>query len=179
VYTDPDVVPAPDCPVDALDRFAYLLDRYPRVMKVGFGLRIDDVPDHYAHKDAVIGWERNYWRWPVERGAYYAPIDTTFALYRHVTAPTRVAIRTGPPYVARHDSWYLDFEHLSDEDRFYDSRAENSTPGSDGMAHWTATVLPEDMRTMFERSAASEQGVVSRWSHGLWWRIHGRRTLRK
>src|SRR5438876_984039 len=43
VYTDPDIVPEADCPLDAIDRFTELLDRFPRVNKAGFGLRIDDI----------------------------------------------------------------------------------------------------------------------------------------
>lgn len=91
VYTDPDVVPAPDCPLDALDHLDELLARYPTVSKVGFGLRVD-VPDHYAHKEAVVTWEQQFWQRELEPGAYHAPIDTTF-----VPAGAHVRHRRGHP----------------------------------------------------------------------------------
>ena len=47
VVTDPDIVPDEDCPLDAIDHFAEILDAHPEVHRVGFGLRIDDLPDHY------------------------------------------------------------------------------------------------------------------------------------
>lgn len=80
VYTDPDVLPVAECPADVFTRLSTLLDRYPGVNKVGLGLRIDDLPHHYPHRDAVLDWERVYWEWPVEANVYFAPIDTTFAL---------------------------------------------------------------------------------------------------
>ena len=53
VVTDPDVVPSEECPADAVDRFRDLLDRHDYLHKAGFGLRIDDLPDHYVHADQV------------------------------------------------------------------------------------------------------------------------------
>ena len=179
VYTDPDVVPVPECPTDALDRFAYLLDRYPAVNKVGFGLRIDDLPDHYRHKDAVIAWERVFWEWPVERGAYYAPIDTTFALHRAHGSRAREAIRTGPPYVARHDSWYLDFDNLSEEERFYQRHAAESTEHSPGTSHWGSSDLPEEFLATVARVSTRRRSPLARANTWLRWRLRGRRQLRR
>lgn len=179
IYTDPDVVPVPECPLDAIDRFAHLLARYPAVNKAGFGLRIDDIPDHYRHKDAVLTWEGQYWQWPLERNAYYAAIDTTFALYRPGGTRAREAIRTGPPYVARHDSWYLDFENLSDEDAFYGARAASDTEESPGTAHWGADQLPDDIVGMVERVKARRVSPLTRNVTRLRWTLRGRRSLRR
>jgi hypothetical protein len=179
VYTDPDVIPAPECPLDALDRFHDLLSRYPRVNKVGFGLRIDDLPDYYRHKDAVISWERTMWEWPVERGAYYAPIDTTFALYRRGGSRSREALRTGSPYIARHESWYLDFDNMSDEESFYQSHSVESTAYSPGTSHWGSSELPDSfLETVAQVKFrnVSRQRRVDTW---IRWRLRGRRSLRK
>lgn len=179
VYTDPDVVPVPECPTDAIDRFAELLRAYPGVNKVGFGLRIDDLPDHYFHKDAVIAWERVFWEWPVERGAYYAPIDTTFALHRPHGSRAREAIRTGPPYVARHDSWYLDFNNLSEEERFYQQHAEESTVHSPGTSHWGSSDLSEAFLAKVAKVSARDPSLLARANIWLRWRLRGRRQLRR
>ncbi|MDX6505184.1 MAG: hypothetical protein QOE29_2309 [Gaiellaceae bacterium] len=137
VYTDPDVVPSPECPLDALDHFAELLERYPGVTKAGFGLRIDDIPEHYPHRDAVIAWEGQMWQWPLGDGNYFAAIDSTFALHRPGAGlrPSE-AVRTGPPYLARHTTWYVDMDSPTEEDLFYSSR-----PGTRG--NWNKDELPD------------------------------------
>ena len=127
VVTDPDVVPDDACPLDALDHFRALLDAHLDVDKVGFGLRIDDLPAHYALGDDVRRWEAQFWTDAVAPGAYRAAIDTTFALYR----PGRwhrldAALRTGAPYVARHLPWYANTANPTDEERYYHDHLDPS-----------------------------------------------------
>lgn len=124
VVTDPDVVPDPGCPADALHRFHELLQRYPDYAKAGFGLRIDDLPDTYQHKTAVLNWERQFWTREIEPGVFDAPIDTTFALYRPSPVFSLRALRTGPPYVARHLPWYQDLTALPEDERHYMQHAD-------------------------------------------------------
>ena len=77
------VVPTEECPLDAVDRFLDLLQRYPEYVKVGFGLKLDDIPDRFGLKSSVLPWEKQFWTRPLgETGLYEAIIDTTFALYR-------------------------------------------------------------------------------------------------
>ncbi len=138
VVTDPDIVPDEYCPSDALDRFRDLLERYPEADKVGFGMRIDDLPDHYPLKADAIDWEWGFWRDEVEPGVYRAGIDTTFALYRPLERRHELlrALRTGAPYVARHLPWYIDPAQLSDEDRYYRVHADPT------MSNWDRDEAP-------------------------------------
>jgi hypothetical protein len=134
IVTDPDVVPTEDCPLDALDHFSELLQCHRDYVKVGFGLKIDDLPAHYRHRDAVRVWEAQFWEKEVAPGVFEANIDTTFALYRsHVDRFTLgPALRTGAPYLTRHEPWYSDVSKESPESRFYRKRylRERSTlPG--------------------------------------------------
>jgi hypothetical protein len=175
VYSDPDVIPVRECPLDALERFRDLLDRYRLPNKVGFGLRTDDIPDHYQHKAAVIAYENRCWDWPLEKGAYWFPIDTTFALYRPNSTWARDAIRTGPPYVARHDSWYIDFDNLTEEESFYVRRAASATKYTAGMAHWTSPVLDDYHRDAAANAAALRPTLLTRAR----WRVRGRRAVRR
>jgi hypothetical protein len=179
VYTDPDVIPDERCPLDALDLFAELLGRYGAVNKAGFGLRIDDLPDHYRHKEAVIAWERRFWEWPLERGAYYAPLDTTFALYRVGSGPRPAeAVRTGPPYVARHDSWYIDFDNLREDEACYQARcAADSTETA--ASHWSRQTLAGDFVSLLERERLAQPARLQTLETRLRWRLRGRRTIRR
>jgi hypothetical protein len=55
---------------------------------------------------------------------YWAPIDTTFALYRprgkRKHANNNIEMyRTAYPYMARHLPWYIDSKNPDDENRYY------------------------------------------------------------
>lgn len=134
-YTDSDLEICPECPDDFMEKFISLFKRYPRVIKVGFSLKIDDLPDVFVHKHEVVEWESQFWRKEVESGVYDAPIDTTFAVYRPwfiggIVNFKDKHLRVGPPYVMRHLPWYIDEKNLSDEDRYYLSTIATST-------HWS------------------------------------------
>ena len=139
VLTDPDVVAIGKCPNDFLHYFNCLLDHYIDVDKVGFGLKIDDIPDTYPNKEKVINWESKFWEDKVGYNVYKASIDTTFALYRENSSgdPAMMnALRTGGEYVCRHLPWYINPEELSDEDKYYIENATN-------ISSWTAQLKGE------------------------------------
>jgi hypothetical protein len=122
IYTDPDVVPVEDCPVDLPAFLLKQLKRYASVEKIGMGLKIDDLPDQYNRKQEVIDWEKRYWEIPVAEGVFRAEVDTTLALYRpYANSAKRVApaYRTGPPYVARHLPWYEKSSDPGEENLYY------------------------------------------------------------
>jgi hypothetical protein len=153
VLTDSDVVPDEAAPSDAVGHFSELLARYPDVDKVGFGLRIDDLPTTYRFHQEVLDWEPQFWTEEIEPGVYRADLDTTFALYRaSVRKRTLTALRTGFPYVARHLPWYCDSERPSDEERYYRLHA---VPG---MTNWNADELPEDLRSAIEQHRTRRAG---------------------
>jgi predicted O-methyltransferase YrrM len=132
-YSDPDVVPIEECPLDAIDYFAEVLERYPGHSKAGFGLKLDDLPDHFRNKDKVVAWESKFWQRMIAPRLYDAPIDTTFALYRSTEHAPNTAIRTGYPYLVRHTTWYWDSENLSEENRYYVDRGRITTWTRDEM----------------------------------------------
>ena len=145
VVTDPDIVPDEGCPLDAVEHFAEILAAHPEVHRVGFGLRIDDLPDHYAPKVDVIAWESPFWEKEIAPGLYSAPIDTTFALAR-VPRPTSMpSIRTGPPYVARHLPWYDNTAEPSEELLYYREHGDRA------LTHWTRPVIPGRERLLLDR----------------------------
>lgn len=133
IVTDCDVIPDPDCPADWVDRLRATLDRYPAVRKVGLGLRTDDIPDHFAHRDMVQRWEAQYQAvedggrlglMATDSGAVIADIDTTLAMYRRYEPFTLgPSIRLRAPYVARHLPWYEDVSALDEEQQYYRDHA--------------------------------------------------------
>ena len=130
IVSDPDIEPVEDCPDDFIERFFTVLKKHPFVKKVGFSLKIDDLPMDNPISKAVCKWEKRYSRlYLKEDEAYYAALDTTFALYVPDSISTHrfgVAFRTAFPYQARHTPWYKDPSEVTDEDRYY---AEHKTNG--------------------------------------------------
>jgi hypothetical protein len=137
VYTDPDILPVEECPDDFLKFFLDTLKKYPTVQKVGFSLKIDDLPDTYESKKQVIAWEKKFYDNRIGDKLYLARIDTTFALHRpYATISTKgryKMIRTGYPYTARHLPWYNDSENLSEEETYYTNHVEIGTHWSKGL----------------------------------------------
>jgi len=133
VYTDADVVPVDDCPKDFMVHFKSVLDANPRLDKIGFGIKIDDLPDSFSLKKKVVDYESKYWRKQVKPNLFDAPIDTTFALYRPLShlksgeVYTLPAYRFGYPYVVRHLPWYEDSLNRTDEEMFYIQNSNTSS----------------------------------------------------
>lgn len=132
VVTDPDIVPDRNCPEDFMEYFKNLLQKNPNITKVGFSLKIDDIPCSNPHRNKILNWEKKFWENTDEVGNYWADIDTTFALYR----PTSFlldrktffkAIRSKPPYLAMHGGWYMDIEALTEEQKNYMETANQSS----------------------------------------------------
>ena len=134
VYTDPDILPIDECPDDFLKHFLDLMKKDYKVQKVGFSLKIDDLPDCYNKKQQVINWEKQFWNKKIKQDVYIASIDTTFALHRPNIKSSFLNkytyhYRTDYPYQARHLPWYEDSNNLPEDILFY---LENAVIGN----HW-------------------------------------------
>lgn len=139
IVSDCDVLPIEACPLNVTEYFAGILEKYPSITKVGFALKIDDLPDYYAQKQQVLDWEGQFWKKEIVKGLYDASIDTTFALYRPGIYPNQKkwwkSIRTGAPYVARHLPWYEDLDNPNEEELFYQRSLNNQS------SFWSANDL--------------------------------------
>lgn len=127
VVSDCDVVPDAEA-TGAIAHFVDLLNRYRSVVKVGFGLHIDDLPQHYDRREEVIAWESQFWQRPLVEDVYMATLDTTFALYRPRTPYTLgPSLRTGGRFMARHEPWYQDSAAVTADLAYFQARAGAST----------------------------------------------------
>jgi hypothetical protein len=122
VLTDNDVIPTKDCPDNFMEHFYNIMQEYSPD-KVGFGLKLDDLPEHYPLKAQVLVHESTFWKDPIRPDVYRATIDTTFALNRpnfHGAYSTN-SIRTGGFYQAHHYGWYMDYNNLPADELYYHS----------------------------------------------------------
>jgi GT2 family glycosyltransferase len=138
LLTDPDVIPA-RTEADVLPHLYDLHQQYPDHLKIGLGLKIDDLPDHYELKKEVIAWEGQFWKHQYAPGVFEAGVDTTFAIYKPYTYQYFIhpSLRTAEPYTARHLPWYSKSDLLTDEEVFYRLRADQN------VNTWDKGKLPE------------------------------------
>ena len=142
IVTDADLAPDKGCPSDIIQKLLFILKSHTpqQIVKVGPGLRIDNLPDHYNRKDYMRQCEapfnqekmrrnRSNSRWIVEGtpDMFLGGIDTTFCMYRpgapFVNGPNNY--RLAAPYVFEHRPWYIDSSNPPEEDNYYRQHAEN------------------------------------------------------
>jgi hypothetical protein len=127
VYTDPDLEIIKECPDNFIEVFFKSLNRKQNYNKIGFGLKIDDLPDHYENKQKVIQWERKFTLYPLSSLEFDANIDTTFSLHKPFSLVgvgyQYKCMRTNFPYLMRHLPWYENTNKKSAEQIYYDNTA--------------------------------------------------------
>lgn len=125
VITDCDVVPDGDCPLDAVSMLIDTLKQYSSIDKAGLSLITDNLPDHYEHKDRVHLEEHPYSMLDWDYRFHYAPIDTTFAVWRYgLGYGIGRCLRSKAPYTARHLPWYEDSSNLTEEIKYYKEHSD-------------------------------------------------------
>ena len=139
VVTDCDVLPTEDCPANVLDFFSNALQQFQHINKIGLSLRIDDIPDCYINKEKVQKWESQFWDSKISDQFFIAQLDTTFALYRAGTGhDLNNALRSAPPYFAKHLPWYSNSAEPTEEEEYYFNHA------SSDIATWTNKPVKQD-----------------------------------
>jgi len=133
IYTDADVVPNSSANFESIRLMYHRLKGDFNIDKIGFALRIDDLPEHYKLKQDVIDWEGQFWKQKDDKGFWKSKVDTTFALYAPYAkgGGECKALRTDFPHVAAHMPWYEDSANPSEEDVYYRNQ---SVPAN---SHWT------------------------------------------
>lgn len=134
IVTDCDVVPDSFCPENWVEWMLEALDENPRFCKVGMSLRLTDIPARYPHYASVQTWERRFWEVINDNRTFIAAVDTTLAVYQPLSKWPRFqlapALRTRPPFVARHLAWYERPDRLTEEQAYYRQHAKA------GVSNW-------------------------------------------
>ena len=130
VVTDADLEPDKNCPKDLVFQLNKLLHERPECGKAGPGLRIDDIP-YLGESEKLNGWslkeQQPYWFNRYDSRAFFAPVDTTFALYGEGNpnqSQSSINLRMDFPYVFRHLPWYVTQKTMSEEEIYYRTHTE-------------------------------------------------------
>lgn len=133
VVTDSDIIPNPALPQDFMKILvSYLMKYFNKVTKVGFALDINDIPEYFPLKEKVLQWEKKFWKDEIENDAFFANIDTTFALYKP-QYPEKFSnvdffsgIRLGGDFSSKHGGWYIDPQNMTEDQEYYYEKSNNS-----------------------------------------------------
>lgn len=137
------------CPLDVLQVLIEGFEKYRRehsLMKAGVGIETSDLPLTSFYREDVINWEKQFWNRQLDNQFYYAPIDTTFAVYSCDFKPNfsteyKTAIRADQPYMARHIPWYYTPENITPEIRYYFEEVRKVPSQTVHWAHQLAKVI--------------------------------------
>ncbi|WP_353121511.1 glycosyltransferase [Dysgonomonas capnocytophagoides] len=132
IITDSDILPNKNLPDNYVSYLIKTLDAHKDVTKVGFALKIDDIPDSYELKDKVIHWEQPHWQGKIGDDLYKNELDTTFAIYPPYFNYSTLkefypGIRIAGNFEAKHMGWYIDNNNLTEEDIYYYQSANSSS----------------------------------------------------
>ena len=129
--SDPFFISDGDIDYDLVDSTAFqkmseLSLKYPWIPKVGLALDINQLPEDEEGK-RIESWERRNWEFEIEKDVYLAGLDTTIAFYptRSRNFFYRPALRLGGRLTANHYPWQERENTISEEVRFYHSKASN------------------------------------------------------
>ncbi|MBU8883073.1 glycosyltransferase family 2 protein [Kaistella sp. DKR-2] len=134
VITDADIVPNKDLPDDFIKQLlVHLKKHWHQITKVGFALRLDDIPDENILKEKILKWEEKFWQLKDSEDIYIASLDTTFALYKpgypnkYDNISYLRAHRFANNFEAKHGGWYIDQNNMTEEQRFFVTIASKSS----------------------------------------------------
>ena len=153
IVTDGDLYPDLEvCPDDLVPHLRDILESYNWRAKdnspnrVGPGIKLHDLPDHFSYKESIQRFEGAYWRpaaYARDWDAYGAPIATTFALYDrlfdHFSGGG--SFRTNAPYMVEHYPWYVDSSNPGEEANFFVQHSDENN--MDGSSHFARIMKGE------------------------------------
>lgn len=132
IITDSDL-DLSEIPFDFLNVLKEGLDKYKEFNKCGFSLKLKDLPNTELCKK-VSSWENQFWQNKLDDKYYIADIDTTFSLCKYNMHEYK-ALRTAPPYCAKHVPWYYtDFNLLPEDEQYYFKNLNSLT-------HWSKELI--------------------------------------
>jgi len=134
IVSDPDILFNKEMPANFIKKMKRIVDTYD-VSKCGLAIDIFNTRDKFFDGHDVDSWEGIYWQYPVDKyqevdDLYYAPIDTTFSLYKksklinellstNAGVTSTSSIRVAGRFTCEHMGWWRDQPLTEDEINFY------------------------------------------------------------
>jgi len=133
VVTDSDL-DISEIPKDTLLHLQKMLIKY-KLPKVGLSIRVDDVPKNSLYAlmntpNCGLEMERKHSESVQNEDLFFAPVDTTFALYQSYVGNYIIGgARTKAPYECRHLPYYFTLESINNDAEYlnYLRTANNSS----------------------------------------------------
>jgi hypothetical protein len=116
IYSDADLELNANMPYNWQEIMVDYSLKYNR--KASLALRVSDIPDHYEFKDVITNHQSVCWNPTEEKDVYLAITDMTFSM-DHDNQHRYESIRLSGNFEARHVPWYIDFNNLDEEERYY------------------------------------------------------------
>lgn len=134
IISDPDILFNKNMPKNFIKKMKRIVDTYD-VSKCGLAIDIFNTRDKFFDGHDVDSWEGIYWQYPIDKyqeidDLYYAPVDTTFCLYKkskliNELIATRAgvtstsSIRIAGRFTCEHMGWWENQPLTQDEINFY------------------------------------------------------------
>jgi hypothetical protein len=128
VYSDADLELNQEMPYNWQEIMLEYYNKHNGDLKIALSLRLDDIPDHYEFKDRVKAHQNVCWYPTEEENVYRAISDLQFCFDSKTKGHRYDSLRLAGKFMARHVPWYLDFNNIDEEEKYY---IEHINPGFD------------------------------------------------
>lgn len=125
VYSDADLELNPNMPSNWQEIMMEYYKKYDR--KPSLVLRLDDVPESET-KNHITYHQGVCWYPTEDENIYKAVTDMTFSFDAKSAGYRYESIRMGGDFACRHIPWYLDFNNLSEEEKYYLNNLDDKYP---------------------------------------------------
>ena len=126
VYTDSDMIPS-NCPRNLVQELLRSLEKNSFVKKVGARLISEDITCQNRSLFKEICSEYYQDSRLISSNEYFAPVDTTFAVYRNVRHYNCIYSIVRRDISFRHLPWYYDSNNLPIDEKYYIEHANSSS----------------------------------------------------
>lgn len=132
IYSDADLELNPNMPSNWQEILMEYHKKYNR--KASLVLRLDDIPESDL-KNKIRIHQQVCWGKTEEENVWHGVTDMTFSFDAKKAGYRYESVRIGGDFACRHIPWYLDFDNLPDEERYYLEHLDEKYPD----AIWSKT----------------------------------------